>query len=212
MKVKIHQLSGKTIEFDLDIDATIKQLQQKIALHVGVDVFMICIRCIKNQNGIKLLNAIYHDDPFDENLIEFIKEKTSLKDVENLVITSLDIWVTLNFGPGHYRPTQQNPKGVSALVGIMENSDNTFFQSVFSSKNSTTLSSKLKDRNVPEHFLDPITFEIMNTPVIASDLRTYDLTTLEMLKFISPFTREPLSGTIKHNLALRSEMENYNKI
>ena len=61
-----------------------------------------------------------------------------------------------------------------------------------------------------EHLEDPITFETMTHPVVASDGRTYNQSTLEALfrknKGKSPFSRAQLASTGYRNQALMTEL------
>ena len=61
-----------------------------------------------------------------------------------------------------------------------------------------------------EHLDDPITFDTMTRPVVASDGRTYDQTTLEMLfrenDGISPFSRDAFATTGYRNQQLVTEL------
>lgn len=124
------------------------------------------------------------------------------------------MYVVLNFGRGHYRQTTYNPDGGSEHYGLWKNPGNSFFQSVlfpalepFSERIAKL---DLTDK-VPESFLDPITCIIMDNPVIASDQITYDLSTLQKLNYISPFSKVKLSTNVTPNLALRAEMEDFIK-
>ena len=61
-----------------------------------------------------------------------------------------------------------------------------------------------------EHLEDPITFETMTHPVVASDGRTYNQSTLETLfrqnNGISPFSRAQLASTGYRNQTLMTEL------
>jgi tetratricopeptide (TPR) repeat protein len=58
--------------------------------------------------------------------------------------------------------------------------------------------------SVSDRFLDPITYEVMNDPVVCSDGRTYDRVTALQLK-LSPFTRKPLDILVD-NVDLRRDL------
>lgn len=210
MRIVVRQLLGKPFEFDLDTSANLRELQQKIARTLGYDVQMICICNVKNQDGVHLLNAIFHDDPADENLLEFIKSQITNPEIN---ITELTIFIKFNLGAGHYRRTRQNPQGISAGCGLISNPASQFFQSALIPDLTESFSEQISrldlEDEVPESFLDPVTFKIMDIPVIASDQRTYDLKTLQNMNFISPFSRQQLSRSTQHNLALRAEMEDF---
>ncbi|KAI9662932.1 MAG: hypothetical protein M1821_007979 [Bathelium mastoideum] len=68
-------------------------------------------------------------------------------------------------------------------------------------------------REVPDYFLDGITFEVMNDPVVTRNGQSYDRTTIiEHLKRspYDPLTREPLTiDDLRPNLALRSAIEEF---
>ncbi|KAF2236961.1 U-box-domain-containing protein [Viridothelium virens] len=68
-------------------------------------------------------------------------------------------------------------------------------------------------REVPDYFLDGITFEVMNDPVVTKNGQSYDRTTIiEHLKRspYDPLTREPLTiNDLRPNLALRSAIEEF---
>ena len=68
-------------------------------------------------------------------------------------------------------------------------------------------------QEVPDYFLDGITFEVMNDPVVTKNGQSYDRTTIiEHLKRspYDPLTREPLMiDDLRPNLALRSAIEEF---
>lgn len=72
MRVLLHQLSGKIIEFDLDASANIRELNTRIAEKIKCEVYRFCITSMKDQNN-EFIGRIYHDDPADQNLIDFFK-------------------------------------------------------------------------------------------------------------------------------------------
>lgn len=101
---------------------------------------------------------------------------------------------------------------MNARCGLISRPESRFFQSCAIPDLDEPYSSQIKNLGlideVPDFFLDPITLEIMDKPMVASDQRTYDAKTLVSMKFISPFTKEKLTR-FNDNLSLRSEIENF---
>jgi hypothetical protein len=68
-------------------------------------------------------------------------------------------------------------------------------------------------REVPEHLIDGITFEIMHDPVLTRNGRSYERATLiEHLKRspVDPLTREPLTiGDLRPNIQLKEACEEF---
>ena len=87
-----------------------------------------------------------------------------------------------------------------------------FFKSIEKTSESKSFSARLKEidfsGSIPDLFLDPITSELMNIPMLTSDTRTYDAKTIEDLKKISPFTRKPFT-CIENNLLLHAQIEDF---
>lgn len=209
MKVVAYSLSGKSVQFDLDAGVNLRELQSKVAKGLGYnDIYTICITNVKNQDNVQLLNGIFHDDSGDENLFDFIKNKTTHPEAE---INELKIYVMQNLGAGHYRPTRQNPQGINSTCGLISNPDSKFFQSAVNSGAGESYSEQIErlglTDQVPNSFLDPITTEIMDKPVMATDQRTYNLKTLASMNFVSPFSKQKV--TYRDNLALRAEIEDF---
>lgn len=210
MKIIVKNLMGPDREITLSSNPTIRELRSKLVSEFKQSSWdMLEIPRMRDKHGNDLC-PIYSDDSADENLVDFIRREAKKPD---LVIDELCIFVRLNLGPGFYRPTKHNPKGYSAYVAQLENPESKFFKSVLGSEHKASFSDRLTEvkfslENVPERFLDPITKEIMNNPVITSSQRTFDLSTLERLNYIDPYSRGRVTIS-RQNLQLRSEIETF---
>lgn len=191
MKLVIKTLNGRNEEIAINGMPNLRELRERVASALNTSWDRITI-IIVDKSGTRL-TFVYMDDPSDLNLDDFIK---SQKTIEQLNLDELTLYVTYNLGPYYYRPNKLNPHGMAAHEGHqMEqlyptSKDITlFFQNAVTNNENTKNFDEHID-GIPEKFLDPITNELMNNPVISSDQRTYDLTTLTKLNFISPFTKE----------------------
>lgn len=156
----------------------------------------------------KTLCSIFSDDDADDKLIDFIRRETKNPDLQ---VEELTIITMANLGLGFYRRTRHNPEGHSTLANAASDSKSAFFQSVLRPNQNETFRNRLKKiefplENVPEKFLDPITCEVMDNPVITSSQRTFCLSTLERLNYEDPNSREAITVS-RPNLQLRSELE-----
>lgn len=208
MKITVKTLMGEIYEFTLDANTNIRELRTKTGTVMGGrpwDSFNIVT--MQDKAG-KTLCSIYSDDDADDKLVDFIRREVKNPDIQ---VEELTIFVVANLGLGFYRPTKHNPKGISAYANAASDSKNAFFQSVLQPDQKETFSNRLKKigfplENVPEKFLDPITSEVMNNPVITTSQRTFDLNILQRLNYIDPNSREPVTVS-RPNLQLRSELE-----
>lgn len=82
----------------------------------------------------------------------------------------------------------------------------------FKSQIEALLTAEERAAELPDEFLDPITLEVMNIPVILNG-RTYDLKTLERLAHSDPrdpFTRAPFSqNDIQENSSRANEIRTF---
>jgi len=67
--------------------------------------------------------------------------------------------------------------------------------------------------DIPNEFICPLTLEIMDDPVIASDGHTYERhAILQTRNSLSPMTREPIDKTkLIPNRALKNAIQRYNE-
>lgn len=209
MKIVIKSLTGASSEFTLDQNANIRELRNKISSALGIPWEHFHISNIVDTNNNKLA-AIYSDDSPDEKLVDFLRTQTKNPQLQ---IDELKIYVVLNMGPKHYRPTAHNPEGHSAPVAAMSNSNSAFFKSTMQPDPNNSFSERLKKigiTSVPPDFLDPITNEFMNDPVMIGTQRTLDITTLQRSNYIDPFSKQPISKQdVRPDLQLRSQMESF---
>ena len=210
MKIIVKMLSGENYEFILDANTNIRELRAKIATAANMPCEMLNIANITDKNRNRLC-CICIDDSADEKLIDFIRGRVNNPQLQ---IDELQIFVKMDLGPGQYRTTAYNPHGYSAYHGAISNPGSPFFQSANRPEQAIPFSVRLKNigmtaANVPDHLCDPITNEIMDNPVIASNQRTFDLGTLEKLNYIDPFSHQPLSRETMANLKIRAELEEF---
>ena len=70
----------------------------------------------------------------------------------------------------------------------------------------------LDELKTPDEFVCPITYEVMQDPVVASDGHTYERSAIEEVLALpeerrkSPLTREPLQASLFPNRALKNRM------
>jgi hypothetical protein len=70
------------------------------------------------------------------------------------------------------------------------------------------------EREVPKHFICPITQEIMQDPVIGLDGNSYERSAIEKWlakETTSPLTREPMSNILIPNRQLKEAIDSYKK-
>ena len=166
------------------------------------------------------IGTIAYDDPMEKNLDEhFASEGYAGVSLSNLFVAVI---VRPFTGPS-FRPTIFTPpfdkQALDALL-LSKPTSIHYVSGALYEETLTTLGSgktfkeqfltlQIPDDEIPEQFLDPIFFTIMNKPIIASDGRTYDETTFPLLNGKSPFTQEALERVYIPNLLLRSEMTAY---
>lgn len=207
MKATVYRLIGDGVEIELSKRPNLRELISKVSNALDLPLQMLNINNLAV--GDEGLCAVYTDDSPDEDLIEFIKKHAGRELSES---DELKVYVVLNLGPGHYRPTAQNPHGRAAYCGLVDNPSSPFFReamgiTVDNDEGSfSERATRISFNDFPEDCLDPVFSTLMDNPVIASDGRTYDAKTLKELKS-SPFTREPLGHTTLMNLRLRSKIE-----
>ena len=201
MKIKAHtiysMLSDKPPhELTLDNTVTIRELLNHLKDITQTSLDNTTIRNIEDKNGQSLCN-IYANDPLDENLLIFIR-----KQIGNMVcdLSEIKVLAMNNPAPGYNRPTERNPNGY----------DRHFFQDTRDQSYSARFRNLgINNSDLPDEFFDPITTQVMDNPVIASDLHTYDASTLRNLNFISPYTHLPLEQTTEPDQSLRARMERF---
>ncbi len=208
MKITVKTLSAGTYELVLDAHANIRELRTKIANAMEMPWGSFILANLQDKDGNSLC-AIFMDDPADEILVDFIRREVKKP---NLQIEELTIIAVLNLGAGHYRPTKHNPRGISAYANFDLDHQNNFFRLTLQPDQKESFSARLERigksaADVPDHLQDPITAAVMDNPVIASNQRTFDLSSLERAKYIDPYSRQQLEEFTRPNLRLRSEIE-----
>jgi hypothetical protein len=97
--------------------------------------------------------------------------------------------------PYPHERTSSNPKGARLYAFSTEDKQGRLFKSVQDPHQGMSFRQRLEIINyggdIPNEYLDPVTQELMNNPIVANDGHIYDLDTFKRLK-TSPFTREPL--------------------
>lgn len=212
MKIIIKTLMCETFELIVDANTNIRELRTKVGNVINSPWEGFNIVNMLDKDGTALC-SIYCDDPADDKLVDFIRREVKKPDLQ---VEELTIFIVFNLGRGFYRPTKHNPQGISALAGAAE-SKTAFFQSAVNPEQKESFSARLKrigitSEDVPDHLnhlLDPITEEVMNNPVLTSNQRTFDLSSLERVNYIDPYSRQQLSKNTRPNLRLRSEIEKF---
>ncbi|KAK9461125.1 uncharacterized protein V1516DRAFT_675080 [Lipomyces oligophaga] len=135
-----------------------------------------------------------------------LAEKSNFfQDMQNLIYQDFDAKVRQL--RNHSDNGELDPDGISALSDQI---DSLRFERDDRFRNLQTVFAHLddeKDRQVPGHMIDPITFEIFYDPVITKNGCSFERSSLlEFLKRnpVDPMTREPLSvADLRPNLALK---------
>lgn len=218
MKITIKLINGKSKEVIFNSMPNIRELRNAVSNSFGLKWHEFTI--IISDKNKKSIGSIYKDDPSDMDFDKFITS-TLNKNIETLELDEITFCINLHLGPSQqHRPCAQNPRGFPMYYEIRQDKilrntvmDNNFFLYVHGTSEKKTFKERIKilqlsDESIPEEFLDPISFEIMNRPIIASDQRSYDESTLETLNYISPFSKEKIRS-VGYNLSLFSKIENF---
>lgn len=219
MKIHVKFLTDTSREIEIPEEATIQELRIHIA-KLGIILSpldqknlgeaVLFIGTIRFTDKYKNQCSLYKDDHGDMELRSFFKKNNS-----SLELTELTAGVVLDLGHGNCcRPTKLNPTGLSGNTVLLykDRYNSTFFQAIHAPITQKTYSERLKDINfqgdIPERFLDEISFELMDQPMLTSDLHTYDLKTIKDLNHVSPVTNEPFRR-VEHHMLLRFEIEEF---
>jgi hypothetical protein len=162
------------------------------------------------------------EDQLGESLHDLLV-KNVLANGEKLENINLRAYVIPNFSPTTGCRTRFNPEGFSDHESyfISNNSSeypnkseiDAFFDRMRNPGNYISYSARIENLgilndNIPKMFLDPITYVVMDDPVIMDDFHTYDRSTISSTGGQSPFTRAAYRE-IQRSIYIRSEMETY---
>jgi hypothetical protein len=207
IRVSIKEFMGRNKEIVFDSMPNIREFEVKIGREYGwkwnemkiMNIFAL------NRSGERIkLGSIYHDDAGEQNLDDFIKAQGHL----DVSLDNITVYIMQRIIGDFFRPTIFTPKdGAPACPAVKLKA----YEDALATRSGETFKEQfaalgIPDDKIPEKFLDPITMIIMNKPVIASDGRTYDESTLERLDYISPYTKEKLINPPMPNMLLRAEM------
>jgi hypothetical protein len=188
---------------EITTEDTVVAVKRKMVRALESTLLAFHVPAIRDAHG-NYLHSLYLDDPPDKNFIDLIRGGREAFDLD---LSALTFHVTF-FSPLGYRPTQHNPNGYHANLRLQ----NTPFirAALGESKAFSIRFAELQERtgsvDLPDAFVDPITDNFMNTPMLASDGRIYDKSTVERLP-VSPYDRKRFDTV--HNLLLRSEIEDF---
>ena len=146
------------------------------------------------QNGIRRVSALSHEAP--DELLNCHRSGQRLKDP----VIEADGWV------------YEAP--VDARRGRGQASRRPDYHIAEFLRNDTPSTASVDPNEPPEHLCCPIMMAIMKYPVVASDGRTYDRTTIQRMMAEgtpSPFTREPLRQTLIRHRPLQRAIANWHR-
>lgn len=209
MKILVKSYMKEDFSINLEANANIRQLRDKLAAEFKQDWEMIEIASVKDTND-RNFGPIYSDDSSDVSIVDHVRREAA--DV-NLVVNNLTICCRLALGAGLYRPTQFNPTIHSAGAGLVDNPENKFLKEVLTQTQPKSYNQRLMDikfdmESIPEKFIDQITNIIMNDPIITSSQRIFDRSTIVRLNYVDPNSRQHVTIS-RPNLQLRAEIEQF---
>jgi len=211
MRITVKFLGKNEQIIELPKTSSLREVQSRIAEEFDCKWYQMRITNIYFldhvgiENPSRSVHLFYDDDP-ELSFVEFITQ-------QGFPNARLDGDVTVHalyrLQANHLR-ANTFPTHPDRSFSLPGGANLTLFKAFCtSSYSSETFAEKIAALNIPNeiptNFLDPITNEIMNTPVIANDNRTYDLETLNRLNWKSPFSRDPIYEQYTFpNLSLRA--------